>query len=205
MSKYTKKFKKDLHKLTDPTDLRDSLQYLFFKDGYVYATNAYVLIKQSLKLHNFSEEEIKLLNGYCIHANAFAMLRRFDVLQVVNAGEINASKDGVSIVVKLSEYSTENTPDKVRMLDCDQTLDNAYEGLKKAPASKYMALNPSLLKLLSSCLFDSSSVVLRYSGKNKAIVVEVNSGDHIDQKAVIMPVTVDEACLKRLGIENDVW
>lgn len=202
MKKYTKKFKKDLHKLTDLNGWRESLQYVFFKDGYVYATDACVLIKQSLALHDFTEEEIKLLNGYCIHANAFAMLRKFDVLSVTKAGEINASKDGVSIVVKLSEYSTKSGGDKIIMPTFDQVLNKAYEGLKKAPASKYMALNPTLLKLLTSCLFDSKDVVLRYSGKNKAIAVEVASGDDIDQKALIMPVMVDITCLKRLGIKE---
>lgn len=53
-------------------DLRPALQHLFIKDGFVYASNSYVLIANKLtECSTFSEDQIEALNGKYIHYMMF--------------------------------------------------------------------------------------------------------------------------------------
>ena len=64
-----------LHKVCTDDELRPVHGYLFFKDGNVYATDAYIAIAAPLSfVSNFTDEEKELLESKLIHATQFAQL-----------------------------------------------------------------------------------------------------------------------------------
>lgn len=79
-------FKKNLHIICRKNSIIESNEYIHFKDGYLYATNGQALIKQSLKLHEFNENEIELLNGGAVHHNIFKIMKNFYSLDINQDG-----------------------------------------------------------------------------------------------------------------------
>ena len=80
-------------------DKRANLEYVVFKDGYTYASNAHILVKVNVKDLTLlaDDEQYALLNGYCIHADAIKALTNCENIDVVTDGE------NVSIVCKIGE------------------------------------------------------------------------------------------------------
>ena len=64
-----------LHKVCVYDALRPVMGYLCFRNGNVYATDAYIAIAAPLSLvSTFSDEEKELLEGKLIHATQFSQL-----------------------------------------------------------------------------------------------------------------------------------
>lgn len=189
MKTFTKKFRKPIHKLASNNGLQPNLNYIFFKDGILYVSDVHVLLAQSLELHDFTEEEIALLNGYCIHRKAFEMLTKFDILKVESAGQIIAKKDEVETIFNLKKWS--DGSGEVKMPNFEGVINQSYDNLNNIDPIDMIGINPKLLALLSSCIFTNHAVRLRVAGTNKAIIVESTSSEDINQKAVIMPCLID--------------
>ncbi len=76
---------------------------VFFENGYMYATNAFMAVRASIKEHTgFNEDEIKLLNGKQISAANFLKLYSCGVLFVRENG-IEDTSNGVLYKFKESE------------------------------------------------------------------------------------------------------
>ncbi len=70
---------------------------VFFENGYMYATNAFMAVRASIKEHTgFNEDEIKLLNGKQISAANFLKLYSCGVLFVRE----NGIEDGSHIKIR---------------------------------------------------------------------------------------------------------
>lgn len=187
MKTFTKKFRKPIHKLASNNGLQPNLNYIFFKDDMLYVTDAQALLAQALELHDFTKEEITLLNGYCIHRKAFEMLTKFDILTVVSAGQIIAKKDEVETIFNLKKWDGANAD--VKMVDFEAVINNAYENLNNLDPVDKIGISPKLLALLSDCMFTDYSVRLRVAGANKPIIVD-SLYYNLEQKAIIMPVMI---------------
>lgn len=63
--------------------LRPEMQCVYFKDGFVYATNSYVAIKQHLSLHGFNDEEIKSLDDKLLHKDHLKFMKKCDYFEIL--------------------------------------------------------------------------------------------------------------------------
>ena len=66
--------------------LRPALQCLYFKDGFVYATDSHMLVKNSFDdvlIGNFSEEELQILNsGVLLSASSYKSLLKYKYINI---------------------------------------------------------------------------------------------------------------------------
>lgn len=89
-------FKKPLHKISnylrDKKSLTAALNYIFFKDGFVWASNGFVLVRQALSEHGFSKEESILLEGKVIHRDIFAKIWKDSPIRIEENSIIGISK-----------------------------------------------------------------------------------------------------------------
>lgn len=84
-------------------DTRPVLEYVFFRGGYAYASNGWVLVRVPLDLcTTFDEEQRNLLDGYAIHGQLLKWLVKYENVRV---GHEIVNRDGVdkSLAVLVAE------------------------------------------------------------------------------------------------------
>jgi len=84
--KHRKNFASRLDLCCGKDQLRPAFQCVHFFGGFAFATNAYVLIMQDLKMCGFTEEEMAMAEGKAIHSEAFKQLYKSDTVKVTEAG-----------------------------------------------------------------------------------------------------------------------
>ena len=76
-------FNKDVHMhlACAKDDFRPQMQCIYFKDGFAYATDAHVLVKNDLTAcSNLDPEQIALLDGKLLHADHYKDILKYDTI-----------------------------------------------------------------------------------------------------------------------------
>lgn len=180
--KKTKKiggFKTPLFKALEVSD-RTATDYAFVIDGKIYATNATVLICQDLeKIHDMTEEEIKIIEGKSFHADLLEALWQFDQV-IFTEKNIQASKGKSHVEFN---YSHQVTPPD-------------FEAVMKTARNKESVLNYTQIGLSSNFvklitdLFDapdSGLIVNLPESPNKGMIITSFEIDQEYQYALLMP------------------
>lgn len=176
----TKNFRKKLSIACGNDDLRSALQYISFNDGYAICTDAHILVKQSLKEHSFTEDEIKIMNGKFLHKNAFNEVFRFDYVTVSEDG-FTCRKSNVKSVIGFSDLD-ERLPNYMNVLN----------ELKKPVELSEIGFSSSLLKKISDVsLSYIKSHRLKFYGKNKGVLFSPTDVDENDETILIMPIQLN--------------
>ena len=156
--------------------LRPSLNYVHFIDGYVYTSNGYILIKQSLKLHNIFNSD--LLNGKCIHKNAYAKILGYIFATATETGiECTTCQDKDVVIFKYSDNEIK-PPDFESVLSADNYSDVANIKLK----AEFINI------LTKSMYLPEGNIEMKFCGNNKAIKITALGVDEKLQMAMIIPI-----------------
>lgn len=164
-------------------DARTELEYVYFENGYAYASNAHILAKINLKtLTTFDDEEISCLNGYCIHANALKLLAHYDNISIGWADddtltlvcEIRKNK----LTLNLTKKEEINAPDFESVLKT--------EG-EKEPIEK-IGIEKTYIGDLTDAIGAKRVKFDFYGSCSKIIVTPID--DLFDVKGLIMPIMV---------------
>ena len=81
-------FNKDLRMDLACSDyFRPVFSYIHFKDGYAYASDIHILVKNKLsECSTFTDEEIEKLDGKFIGSKAYKSILSYDMVQVTDMG-----------------------------------------------------------------------------------------------------------------------
>jgi len=116
-----KNFNKDakLHKVCGSDDTRPALQYIYFKDGFAYATNAHICVKLSLfEICNI--DEIEFLNNKLLKGESYKEILKYDlVVAKFNGLECYDEDNKVSFF-----YFSEN--DDLKFPDVEKVISELY-------------------------------------------------------------------------------
>lgn len=179
----------NIHNCCDTDDLRPNMHHVYFKDGFAYATNAHVLMKESLSVvHGFDEDQIKLLDDKYIHRNSFKYLKGGLVYIITEKGIDAIYKNGSELTIKFNEIENFKYP------NCSAVLDRAIKSTQEDDKQDFdLKINPKLLKTFISCLntVDEAVFLRKPSRKNEAIVVGFSGYKLEERSALIMPVHQD--------------
>lgn len=85
MEKTKANFQTPLHLACSDDPCRPVMQYIFFENGYAYATNGHIAVKQSLDDYCDVIEKEKL-NGHAIYKTAFAQILKFPMAVATEEG-----------------------------------------------------------------------------------------------------------------------
>ncbi len=172
-------FKSKVHLACGSDQLRPTMNNVYFSDGYLYATDAHIVIKQSLKLHDFEEEEIKAVDGKYIHVNVMKELVKYDYLSFkedhifVIGGNVKAKFD----------Y---NNDEEGKYPNIAAVIPNP----KDAAAIDGIVVSSKLLNILGNCMIKdiTNGLKLTFYGEHRGIVVATPNIPIEDQLGIIMPV-----------------
>ena len=84
--------------------LRPVLEHAYIDDGFVVCTNAYILIKQSLKdFHEIDSDEVENLKGKFLHRDLLIQISKYDVIRFEKDG-IRCIKDRITCMFEYSKF-----------------------------------------------------------------------------------------------------
>lgn len=189
---YRPNFPSALHKATGNDDLRPVFRHVIFKDGYAYATDANILVRQSLKYINI--EGFENLEGKKIHAEIFRRIyneRNVFVRAYPDYIEMQYLLFGTS--VKFSYSTDDNKTPNFKAVIPD------ISDKKSLPTPDYSAIgiNHRIFTRLISAMNIEPSLnqikIILPKTNNTAIVIldqHYDSAKSSDQLGLIMPVMI---------------
>lgn len=176
----TKNFKTKISLVCGSDDLRPAFMHLYFKDGYVYATNAHIALKQGLIDHDFTSDEIEILNGKLLHKAAFNEIYRYDNVTVQNDGFL-CTKGHITALISFTPANELKYPD----------IDSILPSGALVPVDS-IGVNSKLLNLLHSVtLSDTKHHKTQFYGQNKAVLF-TPTDKSISETILIMPVMAND-------------
>jgi hypothetical protein len=143
-----------------------SLEYIHFINGYAYASNGHVLIKQSIDYLNIINKEC--LNGKAIHKDLFK-----DLCKLTTA---EATETAIYAKDMVFPYKEVKTPDFERIMPKEQINLNKIK------------LNPNYIDIISKCLYRESYedyLIFDFYDNYKSIITVKDS---TEQMAIIMSI-----------------
>lgn len=180
-----------LHKVCGSNKLRPVQGYLYFKDGNVYATDAYIAIAAPLSfVSNFDDDEKYLLNGRMIHASQFAQLlkmRETYVKETENDVQFECkTQAGETVIIPLlTEEQIGKFPNVESVLA--EAEKNAKELGTQLPR---VGFKPSLLADLAAAM--DAQIFAFYFGNPKGAIVVRDQVQGTEIRAILMPCLIED-------------
>ena len=189
-------FKTNLHLVNVKVDaMRPALQYIYFRNGFVEVCDAVVLVKQTLKLHDFSDTDIQRLNGHAVHSQTFAEIRKAKEITVTEDGHIEAKKGRVTVKYPLLSIEnrqvvdgkdTHRIPDFAAIVP---DLDNRTTQLHS------ICFDVKRLSVLEKVTLSEEKVVrFHFTGGTRACLASGLGIGLEDELLLIMPHSVADKC-----------
>ena len=183
-----KQFK--LWKACEKDEMRPAFNYIHFKNGFAYASNARILAKVEFSAIFCGEmdevEELKhLLDGYAVSAAAWKFLVSLDFLNVKAEGDKKQFFEGM-IANNIVRVYTE----KSGVLNAPKFESLFTTSEEKKPISK-VGISPSLLADLSDAL-GLSSIRMDFLQADKKIFIHNSGTKMYNCSGIIMPQIITE-------------
>jgi hypothetical protein len=176
MAKVKFTFNTKLYLCCSDDENRPAMNCIHFKEGFAYATNAYVAIKQSLEYSQIINPE--MLNGKSLHSDSYRAIMSYDIAQCEEEGVLCKSDDGQEA------FFTYHKLDYVKIPDIEKFIQSRKE--RKNEMVEYIGLNPKYLNDLYKAMCFESGVQLTFCENNGPVMVTAPNFDN--QIGVIMPV-----------------
>lgn len=156
-------------------ELRPAMQCVYFKNGFVYATNAYVAIKQHLSLHDIDDDAAKLLDGKLLHKDHLKLMKRCDLFEITPEG-IKSKKGLLSMV---HQFLDDKFP------DVDSVIPSSSE-LKL----EMISINADNLNIIQKAMIHESTpfIKIHFSSGTKPFLV--SSKIEIEKQVGIIAKTI---------------
>lgn len=173
-------FKSNLHQLACKDSFRPDMGHIYFKDGYMWVTDAHILLKQSIDHSSIIDPEH--LEGKNIHHSIYQMIKgKFQYVTATPEGL--SCKDLFGNKVMFS-YSISSTPD---------FADNMKSVIPtgKPVEVNEIGMNLNIInRLRKGMVMSNMGCKFEFFGKNKAILVTANGIEN--QTGLIMPVMIND-------------
>lgn len=158
----------DLACNNDP--FRPIFGYVYFKDGYAYASDSHILVKNKLQeCSSFTDEEIERLNGKFISAKAYKSIISFETVDVTETGfECNMGEQQRVIYPFCNPGKFPN---------CDSVIDQNKQVSKEGIIQ--ISIDPDLLLRLKKSMFNFEKSYMQLSKDNNCFFVRRNNSESI--------------------------
>lgn len=160
--------------------LRPAMQCVHFVNGYAYASNGFLAIKQTLSFQSVLTPEN--LDGHSLHRDSYRAIMGFDIAQANTDGIECWTDDGQHVFFEYFEYKNgEKMPDIEAMI-------KPKRGLTQL---SFIGIDSELLQKLNKALYipNEHSMRLQFTGIDSAILVDVPGVD--EQAAIVMPKIIN--------------
>lgn len=169
-------FPTPLHLACATDELRPVMEYVHFVNGFAYASDAHILVKQSINEYCTVHDK-ENLTGKCIHRDSFENIRKFDnakaLMDGIECWDDNGGKKA------FFPYGT-----------VEEKRPNFETVIPDGPAENvpFIGINPKYIEIASKCLARDKHTAVRmiFHGQNKAIILKAE--DYPEQIVIIMPI-----------------
>lgn len=165
---------------------RRIMAYIYFKDGYAFATDAYIGARVPIVelIHDISKEETEFLNRRYIHKNIYKKILSYDLMSIQEDGILCTDIDSkTGVLFKFAVLDNEFPP-------IWTVLENAMK--EPIEAVEKIAFDYKFLSDLCSGLgFGGTQSVLEFRTANRAIIVRSKDRDVLSL-GLLMPVMLND-------------
>lgn len=145
---------------------RPAMNYIYFKDGYAYASNGHIAVKNCIEeiCSVYDDEQLKFLDGKMLHRNQYKEILKYDVIEI--------SEDGIECIeteTKRKSFFYFGDED-LKFPDCEKVIQNALNA--SAIPTAEIGFNNNFLEIINKSLFDSDRCRYQFKGTDKAVVFQ---------------------------------
>lgn len=161
-------------------ELRPAFSNVKFERGYMYATDAYIIVRASvLAFSDFDPSEVDILNGKYIDADTFK--------KVIACKHVVVTEEGITDLKTKALYrftEVEKYPDVEAVMNPGQKNEIDEIGLKPKVLSK-------MLKIISTSDFETAR--FQFCAKNRGITILSNDSMFTENefKGILMPAMLN--------------
>lgn len=172
--------------------LRPALEYVFFENGYAYASNAHILVRVPIThVSTLADDSLSLLEGHGIHGPLLKRLVHLWPLRVEKEDIID--KDGNEReMVYIYAYDGENEI-RVTLTNTEQIkpprMDEMFEITGEREPVHKVGLSQKMLNRLTSAL-GTTKIKMEFVSEKTKILVTPLEVEHIGAEGLIMPMIV---------------
>lgn len=177
-------FNKDvqMHLACAKDDLRPTMEHIYFKDGFAYASDAHILVKNDLtQCSNLDLDQIAALDGKLLHSEHYKNILKYDVIEIAEDG-IEAKK-GIN---KAFFYFSD--AEDLKYPNAEKVLNDALN-MSSVPMPQ-VGLNAKLVENISKALANSGDFKFTFKGENRQIVCENLDENYINCIGIIIPQSI---------------
>jgi hypothetical protein len=177
-------FNTKLYECCADDKLRPIMQCVYFENGWAYAADGYVAIKQTLSFQ--SVINIEELDGKLLHKDSYKAVMGFEFAQATPDGLECWSSNGQRAFF---EYFKPGENDKI------PNYDKVIQGKKGVTSLSFIGISPELLTRVTKALYvPAGNIRLQFTGVDSAILVDVVGVD--EQQAIVMPSIINDTLFK---------
>lgn len=167
---------------TDP--LRPIFACIHFMNGYAYASEGHIAIRQSLEYHSIINPE--LLDGKSLHKDNYKAIMGFEIAEANEDGIQCKDTDGRTAFFEYFKLEEEQP-------NFDSVFNQAQS--KGVTSVHFIGFNPILLIKLSKALYaPDNNIRCRFTGIDTHILVDVIGVEN--QDAIMMPCILQDSLFK---------
>lgn len=176
-------FTTKLYEVCASDELRPIMVCVHFKDGFAYASDGHMLVKQSLEYHTILG--IDFLNGKSIHKDNYKAIMGFETAECNEDGVACSDSDGRTAFF---EY-----------FDIKDTAVPNFDAVLKPTGQKsieFVGINPEYLAKIGKAMHVPSNIFrLRFQGVDKSILIDTPEIEN--QWGLLMPAVINDSLFSK--------
>ncbi len=154
--------KVQMHLACSVDDFRPETQCIFFNNGYAYATDTHILVRNRIsEISGLNESEIEALNGKLLHADFYKDMLKYDSIMIAEDG-IECAKGNDKAFFYFSTF--EKYP------DAEKVLQDALN--KQTVPLPQFSFDMKLMQRLNKALYQSDSCTATFKGVGNPIIFD---------------------------------
>lgn len=167
-----------MHTCCSSDELRPTMQHIYFANGFAYASDDHVLVKNHLSeiIENIDEEQLALLDGKMLHKDHYKNLLQYDGI-VISEDGIEGNKDGNKVFFYFTDQTKHGEyPDAEKVLQ---------EALNKKPIqTSEFCIQPGFIAQVCSANPNLNICKMQLKEEGKLIINEKD--DMYQSMALVM-------------------
>lgn len=154
-----------MHLCCGTNDLQPQFHYVYFKNGFAYATNGHILVRNRLdEMSNLDESEIAALDGKLMLASSYKDILKYDTIMI--------AEDGIECTKGNDKCFFYFAPANINYPNAEALIQSALN--KPATALKQFSFNMDSIQKIEKALYNSSVCTATFKGENDYIVFDSN-------------------------------
>ena len=171
-------FNTKLYEVCADDELRPLMQCVHFVNGFAYASNGYISIKQTLELQSCINKE--LLDDKSMHRNSYRAIMAFEIAECTADGIYCKNTTGETAFFDYFDRKGDPIPNFEKAMA-------AHRGLTSLT---FIGIDPELLNKLVKAIYNPSNQLrMQFTGIDSNIIIDAVGVD--DQVAHLMPKIIN--------------